>query len=228
MMRGYYVGNLAGERLRRCYELASERVRRYLASEIEFVLSRLEHDHAVLELGCGYGRVTFRLAECARRVIGIDTATDSLELARQIGGSNSECRFLKMDALELAFRDSTFDRVVCVQNGICAFGVDQETLLNEAQRVTRPGGRLLFSSYSKHFWSERLGWFESQAAAGLIGELDYRHTGGGIIACKDGFHTGMLSSEQFQELGKRLGVEPAVSEVDSSSIFCEIVVPDRA
>jgi hypothetical protein len=40
-MEGYYARGLAGERLRRCYELAPDRVRRYLEAEIRFVLSRL-------------------------------------------------------------------------------------------------------------------------------------------------------------------------------------------
>jgi len=224
-MRGYYVGKLSGERLRRCYDIASERVKRYLEAEVDFVLSRLERNHAVLELGCGYGRVTFQLAEVARRVVGIDTATESLALARQIAGSRSPCEFQEMDALELAFDTSEFDRVVCVQNGICAFGGDQQVLLREALRVTRPGGRILFSTYSERFWPDRLEWFEAQATAGLVGAIDYARTGNGTIACKDGFHSGMVSPEAFRSLGKRLGVQTEVTEVDESSVFCEFVVP---
>jgi len=224
-MRGYYVGKLSGERLRQCYALASERVQRYLETEIDFVLSRLERNNAVLELGCGYGRVTFRLAEVAKRVVGIDTATESLALARQIAGSRSPCEFQEMDALELTFDTSEFDRVVCIQNGICAFGGDQDVLLQQALRVTRPGGRILFSSYAKLFWADRLEWFEAQAAAGLVGAIDHERTEVGTIVCKDGFHSGMLSPQAFLSLGKRSGVEAEVTEVDGSSVFCEFVAP---
>ena len=119
-MRGYYVGQLSGERLRHCYEIASPRVKRYLEAEIRFVLGQLERDDAVLELGCGYGRVSSRLAEVAGRVVGIDTSAESLMLARRVAGPNSPSEFLEMDALELTFDESEFDKVVCVQNGICA------------------------------------------------------------------------------------------------------------
>ena len=64
-MHGYYSAKLSGERLQQCYELASARVKQYLEAEIDFVLSRLRPNDSVLELGCGYGRVAFRLADAA-------------------------------------------------------------------------------------------------------------------------------------------------------------------
>lgn len=224
-MRGYYAGRLSGERLRRCYEIASPRVRQYLEGEIGFVLGRLTPEDAVLELGCGYGRVAFRLAGAARRVVGIDTSVESLELARRLAGGPGRCRFLGMDALALAFGEATFDKVVCVQNGICAFGVDPEALLREALRVARPGGRILFSTYSGRFWEERLRWFEAQAAEGLLGAIDHERTGNGIIVCHDGFQAGTMSPGAFRDLGECLGVDPRMTEVDESSLFLEGVVP---
>jgi len=133
-----------------------------------------------------------------------------------------------MDASALTFRDGAFDVVVCVQNGICAFAVDPERLMREALRVTGPGGRVLFSTYSAAFWSERLQWFESQAAAGLVGAIDYDHTQNGTIVCKDGFRAGMFSTEAFLVLCRRLGVEPIITTVDDSSVFCEILLPNSA
>ena len=227
-MRGYYAEKLSGTRLRRCYEIASPRVKQYLEAEIHFVLRHLERTDSVLELGCGYGRVASRLAEVASRVVGIDTAAESLMLARQLSGSNPRCEYLEMDALGLAFDDSEFDKVVCVQNGICSFGIDRESLLRQALRVTRPGGRIYFSTYSERFWEDRLHWFEAQAAAGLVGEIDYTRTGNGAIVCKDGFRTGMVLPEEFRPLVAELGLDPKVTEVDRSSVFCEIAVPEVA
>ena len=227
-MRGYYSGNLFGERLRRCYEIAPPRVQRYLEAEIDFVLAHLERNDAVLELGCGYGRVAFRLAEVAGRVVGIDTSSTSIALARETAGSDTRCEFLKMDALELTFGESMFDKVVCVQNGICAFGVNKEILIQQALRVTRPGGRALFSTYSERFWADRLEWFEAQAATGLIGAIDYKRTGNGTIVCKDGFYAGVMTPDAFRLVAKQLGVTPEITEVDESSVFCEIVVQETA
>jgi len=224
-MRGYYTGKLSGERLRRCYEIASPRVKRYLAAEIRFLLSRVGHDDTVLELGCGYGRVVLELGKVAKRVVGIDTAPDSIALARRTASFGSRCQFLEMDALSLAFDESVFDVVVCVQNGISAFGVDQEVLLRQALRVTRPRGRVLLSTYSENFWEDRLEWFEAQADHGLVGPIDHERTVQGTIVCKDGFHAGIVSPDAFSSLGARLGLKVEVTEVDRSSVFCEIVVP---
>ena len=220
---GYYSERLAGSRLRRCYEVAPARVKRYLEAEIAFVLDRLEPTDAVLELGCGYGRVALELAKVARLVVGIDTAAESLALACELAGSESTCQFLEMDALNLAFSDQGFDCVVCVQNGICAFGVDQVALLREARRVTRPGGRVVFSSYSERFWADRLQWFERQAEHGLVGEIDYPSTGDGVIACKDGFRVGVMDPADFEAMCARIGMTPITTEVDGSSLFFELV-----
>lgn len=159
------------------------------------MLSRLRPTDIVLELGCGYGRVTLRLEEVVRRVVGIDTARESLEMARELAGVNSRCEFLNMDALDIQFAAGEFDAVICVQNGICAFGENQEALLREALRVTRSRGILLFSTYSYRFWQHRLAWFQAQAEADLIGSIDYAKSGDGVIICKDGFRAGRLTPE---------------------------------
>jgi 2-polyprenyl-6-hydroxyphenyl methylase/3-demethylubiquinone-9 3-methyltransferase len=224
----YYSAKLAGERLRSCYELASPRVRRYLEAEIEFVRGRLRLTDRVLELGCGYGRVAFPLAEVAARVVAIDTSAESLALAHAGAPHGSRCDLVRADASALGFRDGVFDVVACVQNGICAFGVDPEVLVREALRVTRAGGRSLFSSYSAAFWPERLAWFEAQAAAGLMGTIDRDRTGGGTIVCEDGFRAGTFSPEAFRSLGRSLGVESVITTVENSSVFCEFLSPVAA
>jgi SAM-dependent methyltransferase len=226
MTGGYYAERLSGERLRRCYGIAPPRVAQYLRAEIDFVRGRLADDARVLELGCGYGRVALELAVGARRVVGIDTSRESLALGRRLAGGDTRCEFLEMDAIDLAFADDAFDAVICVQNGICAFGVDRVLLVAEALRVARPGGCCLFSTYSPRFWEERLGWFEAQAAEGLLGPIDYDETGDGVIACKDGFRAGALKPEDFLAIGRAVGIEPAVTEVDSSSLFAEWRVPE--
>ena len=224
-MTDYYAKRLAGRRLQRCYELASDRVRRYLDSEIGHVCSFIEPHHAVLELGCGYGRVALRLAEHAKAVTGIDVATESLELAAELGESFDNLTFEYMDALDMTFPDGAFDIVVCIQNGICAFGVDQAALLHESLRVTRPGGLLMLSSYSDTFWPHRLAWFEAQSREGLLGPIDYDATGDGVIVCTDGFRSGRLTPEQFESLCATVGVTSTIREIDHSSVFCKIVKP---
>ncbi len=151
-----------------------------------------------------------------------------LATPRHLAGPESRCQFLQMDASAPTFGDRAFDVIVCVQNGICAFAVDPEGLVREAMRMTRPGGRALFSTYAAAFWSERLGWFESQAAAGLVGAIDYDQTENGTMVCKDGFRAGTFNTEALRMLCRRLGVEPVITTVDDSSVFFEIFLPSAA
>jgi 2-polyprenyl-6-hydroxyphenyl methylase/3-demethylubiquinone-9 3-methyltransferase len=224
-MTDYYAKKLPGRRLERCYELASPRVQQYLEAEIRHLRGRLRASDRVLELGCGYGRIALRLAETAAHVVGIDTSRESIAMAGGLAGRSAGIEFVTMDALDLSFADGEFDAVICAQNGICAFGVDQLTLAREALRVVRPGGILLLSTYSDRFWPERLAWFEAQAAAGLLGAIDHQASGDGVIVCRDGFRAGCQSPDGFRALCAALEVECDITEVDGSSLFCEIRRP---
>ena len=224
-MPGYYTEKLAAERLRACYDLAPPRTRAYLEAEIEFVLGRTKPSMVALELGCGYGRVLERLLPAVHVAFGIDTSLASLRMALEFVRGKPSLRLACMDAMYLGFPDRIFDLTLCVQNGICAFAVNQQQLFREALRVTRSGGLVLFSSYSAQFWEHRLQWFEIQSAHQLIGEIDRQATGNGVIVCKDGFRATAADRTTFEKLAAGLGVTPRISEVDSSSLFCEIVVP---
>jgi 2-polyprenyl-6-hydroxyphenyl methylase/3-demethylubiquinone-9 3-methyltransferase len=224
----YYTDKLAAERLRKCYEIAPPTAKAYLEDEVKHVLSRLRvfrpvTQPAVLELGCGYGRVLARLTKVSRDVWGIDTSHRSLVMAGEFVGTG--CRLVAMDAGRMGFPKGVFDLVICIQNGISAFGIDPSVLVREAVRVTRPGGRVLFSSYAERFWPHRLEWFKVQADHGLIGEIDLQATGDGVIVCKDGFRATTVDPEGFRTLAREVGIEPRLVEVGGSSLFCELRVP---
>ena len=101
-VQGYYSAKLSGDRLQKCYEVAPARVRQYLEAEISFVIGRLRPGDSVLELGCGYGRVAFRLGEVAVRVpdIWIARRPSPLDHVQSVG----RCRFGRMIELRPADR----------------------------------------------------------------------------------------------------------------------------
>lgn len=223
-MNNYYVEKLPGEKLRRCYEIAPPRIQQYLNAEIQHVLESLSSDCRVLELGCGYGRVLQYVTKKARSVFGIDISPYNIQLAGQVLRGVPTCHLCTMDAMRLGFKDNMFDRVFCIQNGISAFHVDQRALINESIRVTKNRGLIFYSSYSAKIWPERLHWFELQAEAGLLGEIDWQQTGDGVIVCKDGFTASTVSQEQFRVLTAGLPVNVSIDEVDGSSIFRVLTV----
>jgi SAM-dependent methyltransferase len=224
-VNSYYQSALSGVRLRQCYELAPPRVQQYLAAEVEFVMRHVHITDCVLELGCGYGRVLAEVVRKVRSAVGIDNCVESLRMAGPVMGSAAPCSLAVMDAVHLGLRDGQFDVVLCVQNGVGVFEVEPLALVGEALRVTRSGGRILFSSYSDRFWDHRLEWFEIQAERGLIGAIDPDATGGGTIVSCDGFRASRMDREDFVSLTAPYGVEARIVEIDESSVFCEIVVP---
>ena len=221
-MKNYYSDHLAAERLQKCYDLASPRIRRYLEAEVDFLLGHVGPGDLALDLGCGYGRIMRALARKAGLVIGIDTSFASLTLGKERLAGVSNFRLLQMNAASLGFREKSFDVVACIQNGISAFGVDPRVLVQESVRVAKRGGTVLLSTYAEKFWPERLAWFERQAEAGLLGEIDYSKTGDGVIICKDGFRATTVGPAQFEELTAGLEARTQLVEVDESSLFCVI------
>jgi len=225
-MGDYYRSHLLGSDLQKVYEVASPRVQRYLHAEIENVVERVRGAGCVLELGCGYGRILRELAPHVGRAVGIDIVPENLRSASAYLRSRKNCDLLRMNAVRLAFADARFDATVCVQNGISAFGVDRSKLVSESVRVTREGGRILFSTYSPQIWADRLEWFQAQARAGLIGPVDEARSGEGTIVCRDGLRLTAASGEELRDLFAQTGQRARIHEIDRSSVFAEVTKED--
>ena len=221
-MSEYYSKKLSANKLKRCYDIASPRIKQYLKAEINFVVEQIRSSDKVLELGCGYGRVLRELAKQASKVVGIDTSIESLELAKEYLLDYRNIELHQMNANSLSFKEETFDVVIAIQNGISAFKVEPEVLLREGLRITKRNGKLILSSYSENFWEERLKWFIQQSEEELLGEIDFEKTGNGSIVCKDGFIATTFSKKDFQKLLQRMNLEGSIQEIDMSSIFCVI------
>jgi SAM-dependent methyltransferase len=221
-MNDYYQKRLSAKRLELVYKLAPPRIKQYLEAEIAFARTMIKAKDTVLELGCGYGRVVENLVGNTGFFMGIDTAFDSLQVAAQRFSKRSNLAFSQMNAAKLGFKAQIFDLTICIQNGISAFHISPDILVNESIRVTKKSGRVLFSSYSAEIWGSRLEWFRRQSEQGLIGEIDENATGDGEIVCKDGFTATTFGPEDFKSLCSRYGMSYQIHEVDRSSVFCEI------
>ncbi len=220
MSKAYYAQKLSADRLDRVYAIAGPRVRQYLQAEMDHARAAIRPGDRVLELGCGTGRVLGHVARDAQMAWGVDFAPASVASAHS---RYSDLGWAVMDAARLGFPSDCFDLVLGVQNFISACKVPPEDLVRESLRVTRPGGRVLLSSYTEAFWPHRLDWFRDQAAEGLLGAIDEDATGDGVIVGQDGFRATTFSPEDFAGLAERLGVEAEIYEVDSSSVFCKIL-----
>jgi SAM-dependent methyltransferase len=219
----YYKDKLSANKLLKCYELASPRMKKYLDAEIQFVISKIRGAGLVLELGCGYGRVLRAVSPFVSMIVGNDISRESVEFAKSYMKPYTNCRIVMMDASRMALRSCIFDAVFCIQNGISAFGVDKKRLAAESIRVAKTNGLILFSSYSPKIWEDRLEWFRKQSRVGLLGKIDEGKTRDGTIVCEDGFRATTVSGDEFVELFGKFGLNVSVTEVDQSSIFCKVI-----
>jgi demethylmenaquinone methyltransferase / 2-methoxy-6-polyprenyl-1,4-benzoquinol methylase len=102
---------------------------------------------SVLDVACGSGKLTARLAKIAGgggRVVGLDFSSQMLEVARR---DHPGIEFIEGDALKLPFDDGTFDA------STIAFGLRNLANpilgLREMLRVVKPGGRAVVLEFVK-------------------------------------------------------------------------------
>jgi ubiquinone/menaquinone biosynthesis C-methylase UbiE len=107
-----------------------------------FVRSLGRRDGAVLDLGCGDGRLTLELR--GRHIVGADVSRRALERARRrLEERDVELVELTPGAV-LPFGDGAFDLVLVAET--IEHVVDVPTFLKEAHRVTARGGEIAITT----------------------------------------------------------------------------------
>jgi trans-aconitate methyltransferase len=90
----------------------------------------------ILDLGCGDGRLTLRIAATGATVRGADASAQMIEAAR---GRGVVAELARAEALP--FADAEFDAVF--SNAALHWVRDQDAMMAEARRVLKPGGRFV-------------------------------------------------------------------------------------
>lgn len=96
---------------------------------------------SILDVGCGFGLETLRLARLGGRVAGIDKSADFIDDAgRRAAAAGLSVELKVGDAAALPFADARFE---CVRAERLLIYLDRpEQALQEMRRVMRPGGGL--------------------------------------------------------------------------------------
>jgi ubiquinone/menaquinone biosynthesis C-methylase UbiE len=100
----------------------------------------------VLDVGCGPGDLSIRIAQRCQEVWGVDVTPEMIRIAEEKSGSEpANVHFHQADACDLPFENGTFDTVMSV-NALQAM-YRPEMALAEMSRVLKPGGELLLIAY---------------------------------------------------------------------------------
>lgn len=118
-----------------------------------WLLGRAEPGEVVLDLGCGAGTdllIAAQMTGPGGRVVGVDMTTAMLERAAasagEMGLDNVELHEALIEALPL--EDASVDLVI--SNGVIDLVPDKDAVLDEIDRVLRPGGRLQLADVVIH------------------------------------------------------------------------------
>jgi len=116
-------------------------------------LDKLPKGSRILDVGCGIGGSSRILAEYyGFNVTGITISPAQVKRARELTPNRLNCDFQVMDALDLKFKDGTFDAVWSVEAG--AHMNDKTKFADEMMRTLRPGGYLALADWNSRDLSE--------------------------------------------------------------------------
>jgi len=113
-----------------------------------FDLAELEPGEDVLDLGSGSGMDAFvaglHVTETGA-VTGIDMTTEQVEKANDLAADNGfhNLTFREGYIEDLPFEDASFDAVI--SNGVINLSAEKGKVFEEANRVLKPGGRMVLS-----------------------------------------------------------------------------------
>ena len=144
-------------------------------------LMRLEPAR-VLDLGCGTGYCIPELMSRYKRadIVALDIARPMLEQARRRGRWLHRPRCVCGDAERLPFEDESFDLVF--SNLMLQWCVDLDAAFAELQRVLRPGGLLLFTSFGPDTLKElRDSWAQVDGDTHVNAFLDMHDVGDALV-----------------------------------------------
>lgn len=116
-------------------------------TELAFGMLKLYPGMRILDIGCGTGNFSIKLARRGCKVIGIDISDEMLDIARNKAKLKKlDIEFYNMDVYKLKFEDNSFDAAF----SMAAFEfIDKpEAALDEMMRVVKDKGQVLIGTIS--------------------------------------------------------------------------------
>jgi ubiquinone/menaquinone biosynthesis C-methylase UbiE len=111
-------------------------------------LSHLQNGIKILDVACGDGALSLKIAKKGYEAHGIDMSIYSIKRAKCLG-CKRDCHFVVADAEQLPYKNKSFDRIVC-SSSLEHFSNDVKAL-KEMNRVLKPNGIVVLTTDSSSY-----------------------------------------------------------------------------
>lgn len=115
-------------------------------SEAIFSLLDLPENATILDVGCGTGNFTYKLANMGYNCVGIDIAGNMLKHAKA-KQKDKKIKFLEKNAEQTNFEDESFDCIISVT--AFEFMPYPDLIYKEMQRLLKPNGSIIIGTIQK-------------------------------------------------------------------------------
>ena len=110
-------------------------------------------DDVILDIGCGTGRITYKLLEMDCKVVGLDFSGESLRICKSRCDAPNHRKddicLIMADACSLPLKDNFFDK--CISSEVLEhipLEVERSEMIQEVYRVLKPNGKLVLTTYN--------------------------------------------------------------------------------
>lgn len=148
------IYNELGERWYTAFDDPVALLRQESKTKIPWVLERIRlfsddfQNLKVLDVGCGAGFLSNRLAEEGLQVTGVDLSEESIAVAQKFDSTKS-VRYLAADAYRLPFADASFDVITAMD--FLEHVEKPAQVVQEIGRVLKPGGIFFFHTFNRNW-----------------------------------------------------------------------------
>jgi len=144
-------------------------------TEQTLALMDIQPEDRILDLGCGTGWASRRMARVAVQgeVVGLDVADEMLRRAEEASSAFRNVRYVWGSAEKISEADNAFTKVLSVESFY--YYADQGKALDELRRVMAPGAKLfiLINLYKDNHYSLR--WVkELKVPVQALSEAEYK------------------------------------------------------
>ena len=117
--------------------------------QIQFIKNNIKHSpqNWILDLGCGTGRHTIPLTKEGYNIIGIDTATNLLKIAKQ---HTPQIHLIKADIQHLPFKEKTFTTALSIDNSFSYLPNEEAEIksLKQLQKTLHQNATLIIDVFN--------------------------------------------------------------------------------